>query len=311
MLEDRDYMRQPDYEERRWRPSFYWRWSWTTALLASYVVVLIAELITGKFFPNSDLFFGHMVVSNVQGQPGVQLVPGWLALSKEGIENGYLWQLVTYQFMHAGWLHLILNGWAIFVFGTELERLLGGRRFLTLMLVSGAVGGIFQVLTAMLWPGLFGGEVVGASAGAFGLVAAFAMIFPERELTLLLFFVIPVHLRARTLLIVSAVIAVLLIIFPITNIANAAHLGGMAMGWFYVKAILKNPALLGAPGGPGFNLFRPMKKVTSKERETGPEEIQESDVDAVLDKISAKGIQSLTARERALLETARKKMARQ
>ena len=309
MLEDRDYMRQPDYGEPGWRPNFRWRWSWTTILLASYVVVLIAELVTGKFFPHSNLFFGHMVVSEVPGQAGVQLVPGYLALSKEGLESGYVWQLVTYQFMHGGWLHLFFNGWAIYVFGSELERLLGGRRFLTLMFSSGILGGVFQVLTAMLWPGLFGGEVVGASAGAFGLVAAFAMIFPERELTLLLFFIIPVHLRARTLLIVSAVIALLLIVFPITNIANAAHLGGMAMGWFYVKAILKNPALLGTSGEPEFNLFRPLKKITSKVREAGPAEIQESDVDAVLDKISARGIQSLTARERDILEAARKKMA--
>ena len=63
-----------------------------------------------------------------------------------------------------------------------LKKRSGRKKFLILYLTSGVVGGIFQVLVALLWPGLFGGPVVGASAGAFGLVAAFAVLFPEREL---------------------------------------------------------------------------------------------------------------------------------
>ncbi len=282
MLEDRDYMREPDFGQSRWRPHFHWRWSWTVILLISYLVVFIAELVMGRFFPEQNFF-------------------GYFALSREGLEHGFVWQLLTYQFMHAGWLHLLLNCWAIYVFGRELEYLLGGRRFLALTFASGIVGGIVQVLTALVWPSLFGGEVVGASACAFGLVAAFAMIFPERELTMLIFFVIPVRMRARTLLIASAVMAIMLIVFPITNIANAAHLGGMALGWFYVKFILKNPALIGA--------HDQADEPPPKKSKIAADEISESDVDAILDKISARGIQSLTARERAVLEAARRKMA--
>jgi membrane associated rhomboid family serine protease len=295
MLEDRDYMRQPEFEEHRWRPNFRLRWSWTLAFVLAYVIVLLAELITARFFPANNFFFSY------------------LALSREGIEHGFVWQLVTYQFMHAGWLHLLLNCWAIYVFGRELEQLLGARRFLALMFSSGIIGGILQVLTAMIWPWLFGGEVVGASACAFGLVAAFAMIFPERELTMLIFFVIPVRMRAKTLLIGSAVLAVMGIVFSESifggNVANAAHLGGMAMGWFYVKKILKNPALIGAADVSHLappRLVKP-KPVPVEEKSAG--EFLESEVDPILDKISAHGIHSLTARERAILEAARKKMA--
>ena len=298
MLEDRDYMRQPEFGERSWRPNFRLRWSWTTALLAAYAVVFVAEILASPA-PRRLI-------------PGNAFCNQYFALSKEGIEQGFVWQLVTYQFMHASLLHLLLNCWAIYVFGRELESLLGGRRFLALVFSSGIVGGVFQVLTAMVWPWLFGGEVVGASACAFGLVAAFAMIYPERELTMLIFFIIPVRMKAKTLLIFSAVLAVMGIIFHdyvMPGVAHAAHLGGMAIGWFYVRKILKNPALLDAAEEPSFIPPKLAKKKVLIQEEKSADEFLESEVDPILDKISAHGIHSLTARERAILEAARKKMA--
>lgn len=232
MPEERDHTRQTESDGHRDRPFLRILRSWTMALVVAYVAVFIVQYyIAPRFFPaRSYIFFNY-----------------YLALSRAGIAHGYLWQLLTYQFMHAGWLHLILNCWAILVFGSELEYLLGARRFLALTFSSGIVGGVFQILTSILWPTLFGGSVVGASACAFGLVAAFATIFPEQELMMLIFFV-PVRIQAMTLLILSVVVAMMGIIFPMASfplghIANAAHLGGMAMGWFYIKKIIKNPAL--------------------------------------------------------------------
>ena len=300
MLEDRDYMRQPEFEERSWRPNFRLRWSWTTALLLAYAVVFVAEILVS---PAPRLLI-----------PGNAFCNEYFALSKEGIEHGFAWQLVTYQFMHASLLHLLLNCWAIYIFGTELELLLGGRRYLALMFSSGIVGGVFQVLTAMLWPTLFGGQVVGASACAFGLVAAFAMMFPERELTMLIFFVIPVRLQAKTLLIGSAVLAVAGIVFSESvfggNVANAAHLGGMAMGWLFVKKIMKHPALMDASEERQFIPPKLVKERAVMPEEKSADEFLESEVDPILDKISAHGIQSLNGRERAILETARRKMVK-
>jgi membrane associated rhomboid family serine protease len=309
MLDDRDYMRQPEYHDSGWKPRFHLRWSWTVILLIAYAVVFLAELAAGRFFPNNHFFHGHEAFVN----GSVTYFPGYLPLSLEGIEHGYIWQLVTYQFMHAGFWHIFLNSWVIYFFGRELEEVLGGGKFLALMFSSGIVGGIFQVLVAWVWPQYFGGAVVGASACGFGLVAAFAMMFPERELTLLLLFVIPVTLRARTLLIGFAVVALAGFSFPkiiMPHVAHAAHLGGMAMGWFFVRKIMQGDwSRLGGA-------LRPAKKSKPSPRPPQPlekaddEDFVENEVDPILDKISAHGIQSLTAREREILETARKQIRR-
>jgi membrane associated rhomboid family serine protease len=297
MLEDRDYMRQPEFDGPHWAPHFHPRWSWTLALLVVYAVVFVVEILVSpaprRLIPGNDFCYEYF------------------ALSTTGMTHGFVWQLLTYQFMHAGLLHLLLNCWAIYVFGRELEAMLGGARFLTLMFSSGVVGGVFQVLAAWEWPLLFGDAVVGASACAFGLVAAFAMLYPERELTMLIFFVIPVHMRAKTLLIFSAVLAVGGIVFPWSNIANAAHLGGMAMGWFFVRKIMRADwsrwggrlrfFSKSSRSGTGPAPHRPVEK-SALENVT-------DEVDPILDKISAQGIQSLTVRERAVLEAARKKMS--
>jgi membrane associated rhomboid family serine protease len=308
MLEDRDYMRQPEYPEPRWTPRFHFQWSWTVALLLAYAVVFLVELAAQHFVPDNHFFHGYKVLA----QNGPAFMPGFLPLSTEGLAHGYAWQLVTYQFLHAGWVHLLLNCWVIYAFGRELEALLGAKRFLALMFSSGIVGGVFQVLVAWAWPLYFGGPVVGASACAFGLVAAFAMMFPERELTLLIFFVIPVHLRAKSLLGFSAVLAVLGIVFNeyvMPGVAHAAHLGGMAMGWFYVTKVLKHPALIGAEDETPFIPPRRKRSKPAPPEEKSAGEFLESEVDPILDKISARGIQSLTPRERDILEQARKKMA--
>ena len=302
MLEDRDYMKPPDFRG----PSFRGRhFSWTVLFLGAYTLVFLAELICQRFFPANPFFQGH----NLLTRQGLEIIPSYLQLSVEGLGRGYLWQLVTYQFMHAGFLHLFFNGWAIYTFGRELENLLGGPKFVSLMLSSGMVGGVFQVLVALAWPQYFGGPVVGASACAFGLVAAYAMIFPERELTLLIFFVIPLQLRAKTLLIGLAVIALVGIAFPMGNVANAAHLGGMGMGCFFVRYLLNRDWALFKPApAPRITIRKPGSVAPAKRvAESGPA-LLESDVDAILDKISAKGIRSLTAQERATLEAARKKM---
>jgi membrane associated rhomboid family serine protease len=290
-------MRQPEYRDPIFRAP---GWSWTLILLIAYAVVFVAEVLVSP--------------APARLTPNNAFCNEYFALSKEGIERGFVWQLVTYQFMHAGLLHLFFNGWAIYAFGRELESQLGGKKYLALFFSSGIVGGVFQVLTALLWPQLFGGSVVGASACAFGLVAAYALMFPDRELMILIFFVIPVRLRARTLLIICAVLAVGGVVFSESilggNVANAAHLGGMAMGWFFVRKIMQGDwsRLTGA--------LRPVPKTEA--RRPSPEPVSKKtdgdflveEVDPILDKISAHGIQSLTAREREILESARKKMTR-
>ena len=162
-------------------------------------------------------------------------VTAWCSLSVPGIRSGCLWQFLTYQFLHGGILHLVLNCWGLYLFGQEIEDRLGRFRFLKLYLFSGIVGGVVQVICALLAPKLFGAAVVGASAGVFGLIAAYAALFPERQLTLLLFFVIPVTLRAKTMLLWGVIIALAGSLFPFDHVAHAAHLGGMLGGLLYLN----------------------------------------------------------------------------
>ena len=298
MLEDRDYMRELAYRDGPALPPL----SFTVMLLVANAIVFVAECIALGYpplFPPGNLF----------------------ALSVEGLEHGFVWQLLTYQFMHAGLLHILLNSWVIYIFGRVIEETLGWERLLTLFLMGGVIGGIFQALAALLWPMYFGGPVVGASAGAFGLVAAFAMLFPERELTLLLFFIIPVQLSAKALLIFSAVLALVGILFPADNIANAAHLGGMLTGVVFVHQFIqgrwwRRKFHRRRAARREFVNVRAAKSGSWRSSAGKPDEEESTDhfvkseVDPILDKISAHGIQSLTAREREILEKARARMTK-
>src|SRR6266550_3955256 len=117
MLEDRHYMRQPSFRSRR---------SATVMLLIINVVAFVVQCIR-------------------YGYPPLPLADDYFALSSWGLRHGYVWQLLTFQFMHGGVLHLLLNCWAIYMFGREVEEALGRRSFLTLYFASGIIGGLTQV----------------------------------------------------------------------------------------------------------------------------------------------------------------------
>jgi membrane associated rhomboid family serine protease len=241
----------------------------------------------------------------------------YFALSLEGLKHGYVWQLLTFQFMHAGWLHLIFNSLAIFFFGRPVETVLGRSRFLAVYFSSGIIGGVVQMLFALCLPNYFGGAVVGASAGAYGLVAAFAVLNWEEQFTLLIYF-FPVTMRGKTLLWASTGLVVIGLLMPGSGVANAAHLGGILMGFICVRYIfqggwpqLEFPSRRKEPRefvAAGKNKFWSSAAKTGEE--LSAEEFLQREVDPILDKISAHGIQSLTARERETLEKARAKMAK-
>ena len=247
---------------------------------------------------------------------------GYLVLTPEGLKHGFLWQLLSFQFLHAGLAHLVFNGIAIFFFGRSVEYVLGRTRWLALYFLSGIAGGLVQMLFAVIAPDRFGGPVVGASAGASGLIAAFAAIHWNERFTLLLYF-IPINMRGRTLFWISIGFAVLGLAFGRGGIAHAAHLGGFLTGFIFVRWQEEafdriknlNPFL-------SRRRKRELVKVASARlpRWPGPaggnstelpsEEFISREVDPILDKISAHGLQSLTERERRILEAARNKMAK-
>ncbi len=171
-------------------------------------------------------------------------------LSLDGLRTGHFWQLITYQFLHGSFLHIFLNSWAIFVFGRPVEARLGSGRTTVIYFVSGVAGGLLQMLGSWAWPWLFGTEgIIGASASACGLVAAFVVLFPAQRLLMLLFLVIPISMRAGTLLRLAIWISLAGILYPFyehlvhrylpfahlidlmfLGIGHAAHLGGLVAG---------------------------------------------------------------------------------
>ncbi len=160
-----------------------------------------------------------------------------LALSLDGLSHGYLWQILTFQFMHAGVLHILLNLLTLHFLGRPLESWIGKRNFLRLYLVSGSAGGLLQIACSLLFPGHFmASPVVGASAGVFGVVGAFAAMIPEQRLTMLLFFVLPVTMKAKSMIYLATALALWGIIFP-DNVAHVAHLGGMFTGIWMLKRL--------------------------------------------------------------------------
>lgn len=297
MLADRDYMRP---KTRRFVPRG--RWSVTTLLLVVNAVVFLLQEILQRY--------GGFAINK------------HLALSIAGIQQGCLWQPITFQFLHGGLLHLLANLFTIYFFGRTLERDLGVARYLWLYFVSGTLGGLLQVAAMYFWPGHFGpgaaGSVVGASAGAFGLVAAFASLYPEKPLTLLVFFVLPLSMRAKYLLYCAVGLALFGIVVPKDQIAHVAHLGGIAVGWSMMRWSFLARKLVGVlkqkssePPSPVVVLRRsPQHDPSQPRRQTCDPDDLSRRVDPILEKISARGIHSLTPEERRILEEASARMER-
>ena len=180
------------------------------------------------------------------------------------LARGFLWQLVTYMFLHASWAHLGLNMLTVLLFGSGLEYEIGGRRFWWLFLIGGAVGGIgwlavsaalpvlppMEVLTRWMpqavrhWLDAGGAEgrsldsalCIGASGGVFALIGAYAALFPQRVVYVLLI-VFPVKLKARSLAWLLVALTVGEAVFVQSQVAYAAHLSGCLAGYLYGRRL--------------------------------------------------------------------------
>lgn len=159
----------------------------------------------------------------------------YLALNREGLADGGWWLLVTHAFLHANLLHLVVNMVALWFTGPLLEELLGPLRYLLLYLGGAVFGGILQTLAT---PGSV--DLVGASGSVCALLVGFGTLFPNLQITALIFFVIPMKMKASTLgwlVILGSLFFWLLGIER--QIGHLAHLGGGIAGFmiclFYKK----------------------------------------------------------------------------
>jgi len=142
------------------------------------------------------------------------------------------WQLLTYGFLHGGWLHIFFNMFAVFMFGSAVEQLFGARRYLVYYLVC-MVGAALMQLIVVSAANLPPAPVVGASGAVFGLLLAYGMAYPRRELII---FPIPVPIQAWLAVTLYGGLELFLgVTRTAQGVAHFAHLGGMATGFVLIR----------------------------------------------------------------------------
>lgn len=224
---------------------------------------------------------------------------------EEGIFGGEIWRLLTFQFLHFGGFHLFGNMLAVFFFGAFVERELGTKRFCWYYLLCGVSGALFYLLLSVLGVVDGGGLLCGASAGIFGILVALIIIAPDMRV-MLLFPPIPMRIKTMGMIFLGIAVVAVLTDFNRNAGGEAGHLGGALMGYL----LMKNPGWLGFVDGVGRRKGkkrRPRVRQEAKIRPRTVVNLRGDDVDAILDKISAEGFQSLTDEEKAILTEAAKK----
>lgn len=243
---------------------------WATRLIFANAAVFLAQMV----FPDLTYLLG-LAPTAVLARP---------------------WTPFTYMFLHGGLMHLLFNMLGLFFFGPRLEERLGGRHFLALYLVSGLMGAALSILTP-------NALIIGASGAVFGVFLGFAYYWPRAQIYI--WGIFPVEARV---LVVAATALSLWAGFSggSGGIAHFAHLGGFAGGFLYLKlrerfsagARFRRVAQPAAPKAPAAADLARWRSLRGSDMHP----LNKSELDRILDKISASGIQSLTGSERAFLE---------
>jgi membrane associated rhomboid family serine protease len=206
------------------------------------------------------------------------------------------WTVITYQFLHAGFLHLLFNMIALFFFGPRLESRLGGKHFLAMYLLSGIAGATLSVFTPTAM-------IVGASGAVFGVLLGFARYWPRERIYI--WGVLPVE--ARVLVIFLAALSLYGGISGGGNIAHFAHLGGFVGGWVYLKLLERNSEAakfkrrIEAAQVPSRPQGRDVERWRKVDR-ARLHPLNREEFDRILSKAEQTGIQSVTLQERAFME---------
>ncbi len=199
----------------------------------------------------------------------------------------WLWQFVTYTFLHSvssPW-HIIFNMFVLWMFGSEVERAMGTRKFLTMYFTAGIFAGIFCCIFTPNVP------IIGASGAIFAVEVAFAMFFPNTNIVLLF---LPFPIKAKYLVMAFVGISVVGCFMP-GNISHVAHLGGILYGFLFVRY---EPRIS--------NKILSWQNQQQKKEYKKDEDIKRH-VDVLLDKVNREGMKNLTRKERSFLRNASKR----
>ena len=218
--------------------------------------------------------------------------------------SGMIWQVGTYLFFHANAFHILFNMLALWMFGGDVEREWGERKFLLYFFVTGIGAGLCILATAaftemfgMRATGYFS-PTIGASGAIFGILLAFGMLFPNREV--LVFFVFP--MKAKHFVLLFGLIELYLAV-PARGggVSHFAHLGGLLFGYLFMRY----ESRLGRRYAGYKVRKREMDMRRQVENELSRDEFIKSEIDPILDKISRQGMGSLSWRERRILKKGR------
>jgi len=227
------------------------------------------------------------------------------ALKSDVLEDMKIWNFISYMFIHADFFHIAFNMWSLNLFGKVIIPELKVNKFLNLYFISG----IFSALFWLFLSASLGSSIIGASGAVSGVMIAAAMINPDMRLVLLFF---PKPIKLKTVMIVIAIFEIFSEFIHTDNVAHSAHLGGFLAGYLYIKLVYKD--ILWDPLDFIFKGKKKNHKKTiipkgwSMKTYTQSDNVSQEELDILLDKISATGINSLTDTEMKRLEMAREQM---
>lgn len=204
--------------------------------------------------------------------------------------QGKLWQVVTYMFLHGGIWHIFINMFVLWMFGTVLERTWGSREFLKYYLLTGIGGGLCYAVFNLGSPI----PTVGASGAVYGLLAAYAVMFPNN--VIYVWGILPMRAKWFALLF-GAIEFFSSFTAPGSGVAHLAHLGGMVIGYVYLK---RYRLFGGVLSGMREQAERRREEAARREAEQLNEIRRE--VDDLLEKINRVGLSGLTKAEQKRLE---------
>lgn len=240
---------------------------------------VLVGVCVGVFFAQAGLAAG-----------GISL-PAWLGLVPADFwGRGRLWQPVTYIFLHGGLLHILVNAYMLWALGDPLERRWGRGAFLRFFFLCGIGAGL---VNAAIEPRSVH-AVIGASGAVYGIMAAFALIYPDA--IFYVFFVFPLRARHAVLLFAGLQLYTGLTVNP-SGVATIAHLAGLALGFLLMKVEFwrHGPAEWGAAWRDA-RRRRAAARSALRFHELGAE------VDRLLEKIARRGLDSLSPEERRLMD---------
>jgi membrane associated rhomboid family serine protease len=210
----------------------------------------------------------------------------------------FVWQLFTYMFLHGGFWHIFMNMFILWMFGSDLEREWGGREFFKFYVICGVGAAIFNVA----FQPNSDIPIVGASGAIYGLLVAYAMMYPNRTVYIYFLFPVPVKYMVIGL---AAIEFISSMAGSSSNIAHFAHLGGMLVGFLYLKSDWRITGLKSK-----ISAFFFKKKIEKQWQDRAKEEKLMEEVDHILDKINKVGYDKLTRQEKKTLEDASQRLSK-